>query len=237
MRTVILERRPVSVVAKAMDVLVTSYSHSIKTGSYFKGLKNERTSPSTVPSANSPMTSSDVSTNRIDGLGKSSRQESPARIDSRSLDRSSTSPASESDISSFEASIMNRARISGAENANDMQSSSLRHQLPGSSDNSINPNISEQQDSQLTSPAISPDEMYRFVFAPVEEEMVGDPAYLVSIIVEFLRRLVYYNDLVIELYFCQTWLEELFQLIMLYATCYLSGSLTYGLLDDFWFCI
>ncbi|KAI3995581.1 hypothetical protein MKX01_023326 [Papaver californicum] len=29
--------------------------------------------------------------------------------------------------------------------------------------------------------------MYQFVFAPVEEEMSGDPAYLVAIIVEYLR--------------------------------------------------
>jgi hypothetical protein len=40
------------------------------------------------------------------------------------------------------------------------------------------------------SPAISTDEMYSLLFAPVEEEMVGDPSYLVAIIVEFLRRYV-----------------------------------------------
>jgi hypothetical protein len=36
--------------------------------------------------------------------------------------------------------------------------------------------------------AISPLEMYRFVFALVEDEMSGDPSYLVSVIIEFLRR-------------------------------------------------
>ncbi|KAH7511104.1 hypothetical protein JRO89_XSUnG0223700 [Xanthoceras sorbifolium] len=199
-RTVILERRPVSVVARAIDVLVTSYSHSIKTGSYFKGLKNETTTPSSVPNANSPVSITDVSTNRIDGLGKSIRHGSAAGIDSESLNRSSTFSASESeDVSSFVplktnsndlqlgGHKVNRASLLAAESANEVQPSSLKHPLPGPSDNPINANISEQQDSQLTSPAISPDEMYRFVFAPAEEEMVGDPSYLVSIIVEFLR--------------------------------------------------
>lgn len=46
----------------------------------------------------------------------------------------------------------------------------------------------EQQESQLSSPAISPDELYKFVFASVEEIMVEESEYLVAIITEFLRR-------------------------------------------------
>ncbi|CAN6810290.1 unnamed protein product [Brassica oleracea] len=45
----------------------------------------------------------------------------------------------------------------------------------------------EQQESQLSSPAISPDELYKFVFASVEETMVDESDYLVAIITEFLR--------------------------------------------------
>ena len=46
----------------------------------------------------------------------------------------------------------------------------------------------EQQGSQLSSPAISPDELYKFVFASVEEMMVDESDYLVAIVTEFLRR-------------------------------------------------
>lgn len=46
----------------------------------------------------------------------------------------------------------------------------------------------EQQESQLSSAAISPDELYKFVFASVEEMMVEESEYLVAIITEFLRR-------------------------------------------------
>ncbi|CAH2053966.1 unnamed protein product [Thlaspi arvense] len=45
----------------------------------------------------------------------------------------------------------------------------------------------EQPESQLSSPAISPDELYKFVFASVEELMVEESEYLVAIITEFLR--------------------------------------------------
>lgn len=47
---------------------------------------------------------------------------------------------------------------------------------------------SSQQGTQSPSVAISPEDMHNSVFAVVEEEMGGDPAYLVAIIVEFLRR-------------------------------------------------
>nr|KYP70632.1 Uncharacterized protein C18orf8 [Cajanus cajan] len=110
-RTLILEHRPVPVVAKAVNVLVTSYSHSIKTGSYLKGLKPEKTSTSVVQNT-------------------------------------------------------------GADTAN------------------LKLNLKEAQveeESQLASAAISPDEIYSFVFSPVDEEMVGDPSYLVAIIIEFLH--------------------------------------------------
>ncbi|KAJ0027228.1 hypothetical protein Pint_36375 [Pistacia integerrima] len=192
-RTVILERRPVSMVAKAIDVLVTSYSYSIKTGSYFKGTKTEKTSSSGAPNASSLISGTDISTNRIDG--KSIRHETTAGVDSERLNRSSTFSGSDSDSeenASFEplktdstnlqlgGGKVNLA-VAGSSSA-EVQSSSFKRQLSGPTDN-----ISEQQDSQLTSPAISPDEMYRFVFAPVEEEILGDPSYLVSIIVEFFR--------------------------------------------------
>ncbi|CAN8270108.1 unnamed protein product [Cochlearia groenlandica] len=45
----------------------------------------------------------------------------------------------------------------------------------------------EQQDSQLSTPAISPDEIYKFVFASVEEMMAEESEYLIAIIAEFLR--------------------------------------------------
>ncbi|XP_031261911.1 regulator of MON1-CCZ1 complex isoform X2 [Pistacia vera] len=148
-RTVILERRPVSMVAKAIDVLVTSYSYSIKTGSYFKGTKTEKTSSSDSDSDSEENASFE-----------------PLKTDSTNLQ--------------LGGGKVNLA-VAGSSSA-EVQSSSFKRQLSRPTDN-----ISEQQDSQLTSPAISPDEMYRFVFAPVEEEILGDPSYLVSIIIEFFR--------------------------------------------------
>lgn len=169
------------VVAKAINVLVTSYSHSIKTGSYLKGMKPEKTSASGVQNADA-----DVSAIDTDATGKSIIHESTTRVDSRSFNKAST--------------------VSGLDSEDESQFANLKHnskevQVGGSVNNENSPNteghsayvmqsslLSGQEESQLTSAAISPDEMYSFVFSPVDEEMVGDPTYLVAIIIEFLHR-------------------------------------------------
>ncbi|CAN1772828.1 Regulator of MON1-CCZ1 complex [Linum perenne] len=138
-RTIILERKPVPMVSKAMDILVSSYSHSLKTNVNLKASKAGETSASAGPNASN----SSITANKNSQGAESSRSE--------------------------------------------VQSSSSHNQQLGPNNDQLNADNSEKQDSQLTSPAISPDEMYTCVFAPVEEAMDGDPSYLVSIIVEFLR--------------------------------------------------
>lgn len=183
-RTVILERRPVSMVSKAIDVLASSYSLSLKTGSYFKGIKTESTS-SGVANTSVARSSTDVSTSRIDGT--SIRHESTAGVDSEYPSRASTFSASESEENASSAPLRTDSRDLQLGGGKVDRVNLTGAQSSGPSDNPVFVNISEQQDSELTSPAISPDEMYKFVFAAVEEEMVGDPSYLVSIIIEFLR--------------------------------------------------
>lgn len=198
-RTVVLERRPVSTVARAIDVLVTSYSNSTKTGSYLKGTKAEKTSANgDVGHEHSSRPVADESAGRVDALGKSVKHEFTSGVEGESIKKFSASDSDEN--VSFEPMKTNTSDIRylggrmgkeismGAETSGaEVQSSSLQSQFPGPRDNPLNANIYEQQESQVTSAAISPDEMYSFVFAPVEEEMAGDPSYLVAIIVEFLR--------------------------------------------------
>ncbi|CAN6716760.1 unnamed protein product [Malus baccata var. baccata] len=199
-RTVILERRPVSTVSRALDVLVSSYSHSIKTGTYLKGIKSAKTSPSGEPQTSGPRSSADVSSRRVDTVGKSIKFEYAAGLDSESPNRFLTYSNSDSeDSTSFEApkatsnnsqlfdGKMDRGKLTGAETSGgEIRSSSLQYQVLRSDNSPLDANAS-QQESQPTSPVISPDEMYSFVFAPVEEEIIGEPSYLVAIIVEFLR--------------------------------------------------
>ncbi|XP_024923255.1 uncharacterized protein LOC107434407 isoform X2 [Ziziphus jujuba] len=184
--TAILEHRPVTMVSRAIDVLVTSYAHSIKTGNHLKVIKSEKTSPSGVTHVGGPRSSADVSAIRVDALGKSIKHESSAAgVDGGSPNKSLTFSNSDSDDS---ASSGDRGKAVDAEpSGGEMQPSSFQFQHLGLGNNPLNANAYEQQESQLTSPAVSPDEIYRFIFAPAEEEMVGDPSYLVSIMVEFLR--------------------------------------------------
>lgn len=171
-RTLILEHRPVPVVAKAVNVLVTSYSHSVKTGNYLKGQKPEKASTSVDQN-----TGPEVSAIETDVIGKSIIHESMKRVDSGSLNKASTASSLDSDDES--------------QSANPKHNSKQAHSVQSSLQ-------SGQEESQLTSAAISPDEMYSFVFSPVDEEMVGDPSYLVAIIIEFLHRYAIILEIVWE---------------------------------------
>ncbi|CAL5381604.1 unnamed protein product [Camellia sinensis] len=193
--TIILERRPVSMVARAIDILVTSYSNSIKVGSYLKGTKAEKSSPSGVPQTNSSSTIADDSTSRVDASGKSVKHESAGGVHNESMNRSVTFSALDSEDN---ASIEPQKTSSGdlhslggkmgvETHSAGVHQSTLQSQLLGPGDNPLNANVTDHQESQVTSAAISPDEMYSFVFAPVDEEMAGDSSYLVAVIIEFLR--------------------------------------------------
>lgn len=196
-RTVILERRPVSMVTRAIDVLVTSYSNSIKTGSYFKGIKAEKPPTSDVSNVNPPTSVVDESIRREDALGKSIKHGSASGVENESINRSPAFSVSDSEENvSFENSNHLRSLGAKADRENfkvaessqsEVQRLSLQSQLLGPSNSPLNANNSENLESQVTSAAISPDEMYSCVFASVEEEMAGDPAYFVTIVIEFLR--------------------------------------------------
>ncbi|EXB51316.1 hypothetical protein L484_004585 [Morus notabilis] len=207
-RTAILEHRPVSMVSRAIDVLVTSYSNSIKTGSSIKAPKPEKTSSSGVPNVTTAGPSVDDSVSREDALGKSIKHESASGLDydlrNRSLDSSNSDSGDGSGSEPIRTSSnghnvdgkVDMKRLMGGETSG--AASSLQSQNPGLGNNPLNANASEQQDSQLTSPAISPDEIYNYIFAPVEEEMVGDPSYLVAIIIEFLRRYIIFMEPIVS---------------------------------------
>ncbi|KAJ6994260.1 hypothetical protein NC653_017173 [Populus alba x Populus x berolinensis] len=84
---------------------------------------------------------------------------------------------------------VNKEKLSGGaeSSSTEVHTSSSHSQHLRPTNSPLNASVSERQESQVTSPAISPNEMYSLVFAPVEEEMVGDSSYFVAIIVEFLR--------------------------------------------------
>ncbi|KAF8398535.1 hypothetical protein HHK36_017465 [Tetracentron sinense] len=218
-RAVILERRPVYMVARAIDVLVTSYTHSVKTGSSIHGRAVEKTSTS-GKHVDSSRAVADDTMSRVETHGKSVKNESSGGVESETrqarseivdnesfnpttystMNRSSTCLASEENVN-LESLKTNSGVFPGEPLSGDLrclgakedskkqmgaeisraegEPSSLQSQMPGP--------ISEQQESRVASPAISPDEMYSFVFALVDEEMTGDPAYLVAIIVEYFR--------------------------------------------------
>ena len=186
-----------STVAKAIDILLMSYSLSLKTGSYLKGIKTEKTSHSAGTQIGIPRSGASASTGEVDAHGTSTKHQSSAIVDNESPNRSGNSSTSDSEDNTQFNSIkanpkVNKEKLSGGaeSSSSEVHPSSLQSQNLGPSNSPLNASVSERQESQLMSPAISTDEMYSLLFAPVEEEMVGDPSYLVAIIVEFLRRYV-----------------------------------------------
>ncbi|XP_021721620.1 uncharacterized protein C18orf8-like [Chenopodium quinoa] len=183
-RTIILEHREVGIVAQSMDVLMTSYSRAIKTGSYFKGIIADKILSSDVQPAHNPRPGTDEFS-RGDSSGVPIKMDSSVIPDEYT--RSSTISHSDLEgkvsLSSARSKLVEGAQSSGTR----IQQSSLESEVPGPSSVPLDANNLEQQESQITTAAISPDELYRFVFSSVDEEMTGDPAYLVSILVEFLR--------------------------------------------------
>ncbi|KAL2923991.1 Regulator of MON1-CCZ1 complex [Bienertia sinuspersici] len=176
-KAILLEHRAVGVVAQAMDVLMTSYTRAIKTGSFFKGIRAKSLSFGAQQAHNSRVFTDEFS--RGDSRG------GPVKIDSSVTPSEHTVRSSTFSDSDFEEGSASSELGTGAESSGtNVQPQS---ELPGPSTAPFGPHNEEQQESQLISAAISPEELYRFVFSPVDEEMAGDPAYLVSVIVEFLR--------------------------------------------------
>lgn len=219
MRTIILERRPISMVSRAVDVLVTSYSQLARVGSVLHGGDKRGTEHSNIQHAiSSAMVSGEPSSsiaNPEKSFGQGSLSESQQSVnrymENESLEHASTPaaikalccPHSDSDgnanlekISLPEPSLSggdshdaeNREVISvGTQSlVGDLEQSPI-HSEALEHDNSGISSVSMPQGSQSATVAISPDEIYDFVFAVVEDEMGGDPSYLVSVIVEFFR--------------------------------------------------
>ncbi|PKU77994.1 regulator of MON1-CCZ1 complex [Dendrobium catenatum] len=232
MRSIILERRPVSIISSAIDVLVAAYSHVVKAGSALHG--GDRRASETFPDSSTQQTENPGSL-FVDSVGGTKnnenfvKQESSSRAESKSQQPACTNVKNEhfNDAAVSAAPGVPACSVSSSDADTDLESRNHSTQHPemslsGDSSaketrtlmqpgrgaetpvvkgeessihaeafenriSSIESGISSNQGAQLSTAAISPDEMYNFVFAIVEDEMGGDPAYLVAIIVEFLR--------------------------------------------------
>ncbi|KAF5202345.1 C18orf8, partial [Thalictrum thalictroides] len=153
-RTLILERRHVAMVSRAIDVLVSSYSHSLKMGlpPQKRAVEGEETSASSHQHFDGSRTVADDDMSRVEKNGNPNK---PAFVNKMEK---------ESQQSMFEDTVNEPIDLTTG-----------------------GCNISGQQEAQVASAAVSSDEMYNLVFSLIEEEMTGEPAYLVSIIVEYFR--------------------------------------------------
>lgn len=198
-RTVILERRPVPMVAKALDIFLVAYTHAIKTGTYDKRTKEEETSASGVSNINIPPVVVDKSSG-LDASGKSIRNEPETGVGNESYNKSSFS-TSDSDGTASSASNQMKSHIMDSSTGKSEIGYVMEYKASGMNAPAagqvqvlepgnihFNNNTSEVPESHSTSAVISPADVHQFVFAPIEEEMAGDGSYLVAAMVEFIWR-------------------------------------------------
>ncbi|GAA0147153.1 hypothetical protein LIER_06921 [Lithospermum erythrorhizon] len=194
MRTAILERRPVAMVAKGIDVLITSYANSLKSGSNYRGGKSDKTSHSSSSNVHNHTDTVDEST--IPGhTSKSIKRETTGPLERESSSRSIFSASDSEENISFKPEELNinshetsSAKPDGESWAGaEAHASSARFQVSGGGSSPLNANAPDQQEAQVASAAVSPDDLYSFVFIPIEEEMAEDASYLLAIIIELLR--------------------------------------------------
>jgi hypothetical protein len=181
-RTIILERRSVPTVAKAMDVVLDSYTRLMKMGGAYPGVR--RTHEQNQQSGSQPNEGSHVV----------SQEPSPGTTVSPAVNPDQASGAvniSEQPNSGVEHAIdrgLLNINISSDSADNTSDAVDKRQQAVGEASRPLSSGTLTQHGQHAGTVAISPTEMFQSVFTLVEDEMMGDPAYLIAVIMEFLRR-------------------------------------------------
>ncbi|WOK93209.1 hypothetical protein Cni_G01904 [Canna indica] len=224
-RAIMLERRPISIITKAIDVLVISYAHLVKMDNVIHGAdrnskRNQNSgSQSTTTSIVASAEFSGETMNRgksITGVENESQRSTIRNLEDANVNyaEKSNSKASFNSLSDLDGDrnhdVMrsNSGELVGNSSSTDLLSSDAMKDINRStslqdssylkqpsvqseglacSSSRSDACVSNQQETQFTNVAISPDEMYDSIFASVEEELGGDPAYLIAVIIEFLR--------------------------------------------------
>lgn len=244
LRSTIVEKRPLSVIADAMSVITLAYSQSLKTSSSSMRKQVATKSPKPVStegqiSSESPLegssstlapdtesVTSDVlershipdHKQRTDEIGRKGHESSLVAV---SPDAESACQEPQDDVSSTDANSKSEDHRDSPKPDSSMQnmvheknstignfrhgagkhsldsepqsSSSQSEKLPAeqslqkSAMHSEKPTDNAVQISGAVVAAISPDEMHRFVFSLIEEEMVVDSAFLLSTVIEYMR--------------------------------------------------
>jgi hypothetical protein len=178
-----------------MDVVLDSYSRLMKMGGGLPGVRRTH-EPSqqlvgqpvegshVISQETSPGTTVSPSVNPDQAGGVANRSTQANSGVDHGIDTAALNTSSDSD------EITNVSGGTGQETSGYQTSDVInkRQQVAGQDSRPLSSGASMQHGQHAGSVAISPIEMFQSVFALVEDEMMGDPAYLTAVIMEFLRR-------------------------------------------------
>ncbi|KAL6883350.1 hypothetical protein ACP4OV_010764 [Aristida adscensionis] len=193
-RTIILERRPVTTVAKAIDCVLESYSRLMKMGGALHGVRrthdqNQQSGGQPVGASHvvsqepSPGTCSHV-VNQDQASGIVNRSVQSNSGAEHGIGRTSLNGSSDSD----EITSISGAASQGTSGYQTSDAVNRRPHVVGEDSRPLSSGTPVQQGPSIASVAISPSDMFHSVFELVEDEMMSDPAYLIAVVMEFLRR-------------------------------------------------
>uniref|UniRef100_A0A0D9XJF9 Uncharacterized protein n=1 Tax=Leersia perrieri TaxID=77586 RepID=A0A0D9XJF9_9ORYZ len=177
-RTIILERRPVTMVSKAMDVVLDSYARLMKMGG---SPAVRRTSEQNQQSGVQPTVNPDSAS----GDGNRPVQ-SNSEVDNGIANLAAQPDRTLLNTSSDSDDITNASgrAIQGISGLESSDAGERKLQVLGQDSRPLASGTSTQHGSHVVSLAVSPSEFFESVFVLVEDEMMADPAYLISIIMD-----------------------------------------------------
>eukprot|EP00250_Pteridium_aquilinum_P017009 c23410_g1_i1 orf=450-2681(-) len=183
LRSIIVEKRPLSLISEAMDVINTAYSQLVKTRSTSTFVKQHLTRPQVPAKDDYRSRSSEAARGEnVSALEQSTSVVAKADIKAGDDDK---------DMTLSEANSRNTNEVSEEAQGNDciveeMDKCSMDNNA-GSSTSSGSASI---QNSATTVSAISPEEMHHYVFAVIDDEMEVEPSYLGATIIQYMRSAV-----------------------------------------------
>lgn len=175
-------------ISKSLNVLISAYSQSVKIGCSPQTGSNSIHSESHVIAATAASHTKPLSQQHPNPAVDGTRTMSTIPvIDERRITEHLTDGSTESS-SSCAMEVRVKSNNPGTLNSEIIGSSSFHHKSVHADSDNIISNVMEQHHVKDSCAAISPEDMYHFVFSAIEEAMSAYTSYFMAVIIEYLRR-------------------------------------------------
>lgn len=172
LRSIIVEKRPLSLISEAVDVINMAYAQAVRTRTTSITAKPQSTRP--------PVTGGQ-------GRGSGTGKKEDVSVSSQSRNVNEDTPAEVGDRRLSEASSKDSMEVSeAAQESDDIVEETEKSSVHEKAESSMNPAAAAQSMATAVS-AISPEEMHYHVFAVINDDMEVEPSFLGAAIIQYMR--------------------------------------------------